>query len=108
MTNAQAPSAQTGFYDLTGQRGVQGRATSATEPGTPRAVASKSMEPEPEIPAITPDGREAQPATGPEEVELLPTTLDTAEPRAEDVPIPDDNEVLMLKAKARRARARRS
>ena len=28
-------------------------------------------------------------------------TLDTADPRAEDVPIPEDNEVLMLRAKAK-------
>ncbi len=67
MTNVPVPSARTSFYDLAGRRGVPGRVTSTVEPETPRAAASKSMEPE--IPAIVPDGRDAQPATEPEGVQ---------------------------------------
>ncbi len=46
-----------------------------------------------------PDGREEQTAIEQKEMELPPTTLDAADPRAEDVPIPKDNEVSTLKAK---------
>ena len=46
MINVQAPSAQTGFYDLTGQGGAPGR---ATEPESPRAAANRNMEPEPDL-----------------------------------------------------------
>ncbi len=94
MLNVQAPSVQTGFYDMTGQGGMPGQATEL-----PSAVENRNLEPDPEITAPTPDitpTREAQPEAETEDVDLQPLQLDAADENpptsdAVDVPVPENS-----------------
>ena len=105
MMNVQAPSAQTGFYDLTGQGGLPGVSEAPTQ--TMTEAARDGAEPEPEGSALTPGvspHREAQPQVE-EDVELPTVQFDAdlplLPPEAEHVPVPEDNDVLTLQAKAK-------
>ena len=105
MMNVSAPSAQTGFYDLTGQGGTPGAA--ATEPSE-HPGDRVAAEPEPEGSAGTPGTtppREAQQPTTEEQVDL-PTVQFEAEPPllpldAATIPLPEDHDVLTLQPKAK-------
>ncbi len=75
----------------------------------PSAAEDRNLEPDPEISAPTPDitpTREAQPELEEKDVGLQPLQLEAAEENpptsdAVDVPVPEDNDVLLLKAKAK-------
>ena len=97
MMNVQAPSAQTGFYDLTGQGGLPG----VNEAPAQTEVDRNAAEPEPEgsvpTPGVSPH-REAQPQVE-EDVELPTVQFDVDVPQfdadspllpmeAEHVPMP--------------------